>query len=76
MYAATDCYIVHLEKPLKRPHPDYQLVSLISHLFKRNWQNTLITFQRMKEASGDPCCEFNPVGAHWMIPIRTIRLQY
>ena len=50
-------HLVHLENTcLQNSKPNYQLVSLTSHLFKLKWQNTSTMCQSIKEASGELCC--------------------
>ena len=49
-----------------------QLVSLTSHMFKLDEQNTLITCQSVKEASGDLSCQLKN-GVAWRTEKNTER---
>ena len=47
-------HLVHLVNTgLQNASPNYQLVSLTSHQFKLNWENTSIMTQSIGEASGE-----------------------
>ncbi len=48
----------------KMPHLNYQLVSLASHLFKLNWQNSFVLLKQVTSVSLTML--FSPTAAHWI----------